>query len=299
MNRPTLSRLLVVSAVAMGCASTPRVDVANEEAAINAINRQMQQAVASKNLDAVAALYATDAVLMPPNTPPARGQAAVRGWWAETMKMSSPSLTLTSTRIDVAASGDLATDVGTYAFSFTGDQGPVNDRGKYMVKFRKVGTDWKIASDIFNSDLPLQTPAPVAFVVIEPAGDEMTMNAAAGMSFQPLEVPGFKPGMQIAAVHGDPMGKGDYTIRLKFPAGYTFPAHYHPNAEHLTVLSGAFQLGMGEKEGGPLRDYAPGDFLYIPPKKPHYGGAKTETVIQLHGIGPFEIKLSQMASSDR
>ena len=213
--------------------------------------------------------------------------------------MSNPSLTLTSSKIDIAASGDLATDVGTYTFSGTTDQGPVNDRGKYMVKFRKVGADWKIASDIFNSDLPVQTPAPVAFVVIEPAGDEMTMNAAAGMSFQPLEVPGFKSGMQIAAVHGDPMGKGDYTIRLKFPAGYTFPAHYHPNAEHLTVLSGSFQLAMGEKEGGPLRDYAPGDFLYIPPKKPHYGGAKTETVIQLHGIGPFEIKLSQMASSDR
>jgi quercetin dioxygenase-like cupin family protein len=160
-----------------------------------------------------------------------------------------------------------------------------------MVQFRKVGTEWKIASDIFNSDLPVPTPPPTV-VVIEPAGDEMTMNAAAGMAFQPLEVPGFKSGVQIAVVHGDTGGKGDYTIRLKFPAGYMFPAHYHPNAEHLTVLSGTFLLAMGEKEGGPLREYQPGDFLYIPPKKPHYGGAKNETVIQLHGIGPFEIKLA-------
>ena len=154
----------------------------------------MQQAVASKNLDAVVALYATDAVLMPPNADAARGQPAVRTWWAQTTSMPNPSLTLTSSKIDIAASGDLATDVGTYAFSGTTDQGPVNDRGKYMVKFRKVGADWKIASDIFNSDLPVQAPAPVAFVVIEPAGDEMTMNAAAGMAFQPLEVPGFKSG---------------------------------------------------------------------------------------------------------
>jgi ketosteroid isomerase-like protein/quercetin dioxygenase-like cupin family protein len=279
------------------CATTPRVDPTTVESAIHAINRQMEQAVASKNVDAIVNLYATDAVFMPPNTPALRGHAAIRGNWAEAVGLPNASLRLTPTRIDVAASGDLATDVGTYTFSFNGDQGPVNDRGKYMAKFIKVGTDWKIASDIYNSDVPVATPqpAPVTVVVIEPTGDDMVMNAAAGLSFQPIEVPGFKSGMQIAVVHGDPMGKGDYTIRLKFPAGYMFPAHYHPNAEHLTVLSGSFQLAMGEKEGGTLHDYKPGDFLYIPGKKPHYGGAKSETVIQLHGIGPFEIKLAGVA----
>ena len=140
---------------------------------------------------------------------------------------------------------------------------------------------------------------PTGYFIVEPAGDQMTMNAAAGMTFQALDVPGFKPGLQLAVIHGDPMGKGDYTIRLKFPPGYTFPAHYHPNAEHLTVLSGSFQLAMGDKEGGALQTYAPGDFLYIPAAKPHYGGVKGETVIQLHGIGPFEIKLASVASSER
>ncbi len=288
---------LLVAALAAACATTPRVDPATVESAIHAINRQMEQAVASRNVDAIVALYATDAVFMPPNTAALRGHAAIRGNWAEALKLPNASLRLTPTRIDVAASGDLATDVGTYTFSFTGDQGPVNDRGKYMVRFAKVGTEWKIANDIFNSDLPAAAPAPgpATVVVLEPAGDDMVMNAAAGLTFQPLEVPGFKSGMQIAVVHGDPMGKGDYTIRLKLPAGYTFPAHYHPNAEHLTVLSGAFLLAMGDKEGGSLHEYKPGDFLYIPGKKPHYGGAKTETVIQLHGIGPFEIKLAGVA----
>lgn len=288
---------LLVAALVAACATTPRVDPATVESAIHAINRQMEQAVASRNVDAIVALYATDAVFMPPNTAALRGHAAIRGNWAEAVNLPNASLRLTPTRIDVAASGDLATDVGTYTFSFTGDQGSVTDRGKYMVRFAKVGTEWKIANDIFNSDLPAAAPAPapVTVVVLEPAGDDMVMNAAAGLAFQPIEVPGFKSGMQIAVVHGDPMGKGDYTIRLKFPAGYTFPAHYHPNAEHLTVLSGAFQLAMGDKEGGTLHEYKPGDFLYIPGKKPHYGGAKTETVIQLHGIGPFEIKLAGVA----
>ncbi len=283
--------LAVVAAVA--CATTPRVNVASEDAAIRAINRQMEQAVASRNVDAIAQLYATDAVFMIPNAPAARGQAAIREAWRGVLSPNA-SLSLTPTKIDIASSGELATDAGTYTFSFTGDQGPITDRGKYLVQFRKVGTEWKIAHDIFNSDLQVQAPAPapVTVVVLEPAGDDMTMNAAAGLSFQPLDVPGFKSGMQVAVLHGDPSGKGDYTIRLKFPAGYTFPAHYHPNAEHLTVLSGTFLLSMGEKEGGTLREYHPGDFLYIPPKKPHYGGAKGETVIQLHGIGPFDIKLA-------
>ena len=286
---PLLGAVLVAA-----CATTPRVDPATVESAIHAVNRQMEQAVASKNADAVVNLYTTDAVFMPPNTPALRGHAAIRANWAEAVGLPNVSLRLTPTRIDVAASGDLATDVGTYTFSYTGDQGPVNDRGKYMTKFIKVGTDWKISSDIYNSDVPVPTPqpAPVTVVVIEPTGDAMVMNTAAGLSFQPIEVPGFKSGMQIAVVHGDPAGKGDYTIRLKFPAGYMFPAHYHPNAEHLTVLSGAFLLGMGEKEGGTLHEYKPGDFLYIPGTKPHFGGAKAETVIQLHGIGPFEIKLA-------
>ena len=285
---------LLAAVVAVACATTPRVNVASEEAAIRAVNRQMEQGVASKNPDAIAQLYTTDAVFMMPNEPAVRGQAGIRGVWGEFVKLPNLSLKLTPTKIDIANDGAFATDVGTYALTYTGDQGQVSDRGKYMVQFRKVGTDWKVAHDIFNSDLPPQTPAPApaAVVVLEPAGDEMTMNAAAGMTFQPLEVPGFKSGMQLAVLHGDPGGKGDYTIRLKFPAGYTFPAHYHPNAEHLTVLSGTFLLSMGEKEGGMLREYHPGDFLYIPPKKPHYGGAKGETVIQLHGVGPFDIKLA-------
>ena len=282
---------LLAAAVAAACATTPRVDVASEEAAINAINRRMEQGVASKDAEAITRLYATDAVFMAPNAPIARGQAAIRTTWGEALKLGNPSLRLTPMKIDIASSGDFATDAGTYTFSFVGDQGPMTDRGKYLVKFRKVGTEWKIETDIYNSDLPIPEP-PVTVVVVEPAGDDMQMNAAAGLSFQPLEVPGFKSGMQLAVIHGDPGGKGDYTIRLKLPAGYTFPAHYHPNAEHLTVLSGTFLLSMGAKEGGALREYLPGDFLYIPAKKPHFGGAKGETVIQLHGIGPFDIKLA-------
>jgi len=113
------------------------------------------------------------------------------------------------------------------------------------------------------------------------------------VTFAPLEVPGFASGLKLATIYGDPnAASGTYVIRLQFPAGYRFPAHWHPNAENLTVLSGQFLLGMGEKEdAAKLVSYAPGTFMYIPGKMPHYGGVKTATIIQLHGEAPFKIEL--------
>lgn len=125
----------------------------------------------------------------------------------------------------------------------------------------------------------------------EPA--EHAMIANADVAFSPLEVPGFESGIRLAVLHGDPNAEtGDYTIRLWFPAGYRFPVHWHPKGEHLTVLSGSFQLGMGDTandEG--VASYSPGDFIYIPAEHPHFGGAAEDTVIQLHGLNPFKIIL--------
>ena len=60
--------------------------------------------------------------------------------------------------------------------------------------------------------------------------------------------PDFIPkGAQIAVLSGDPSKEGLYVVRLKVPAGYKIPAHNHPTAEMVTVNSGNFPLGMGDK----------------------------------------------------
>jgi quercetin dioxygenase-like cupin family protein len=125
---------------------------------------------------------------------------------------------------------------------------------------------------------------------------DMMAVTAKSVTWAPIEVPGFPAGLKIAAIHGDPAGTGAYVIRLSFPDGYRFPAHWHPNDEHLTVLSGTFQLAMGDTvDDTKLVTYEPGDFLFMPATKPHYGGVKGETVIQLHGTGPFTINLTKPA----
>jgi hypothetical protein len=54
-------------------------------------------------------------------------------------------------------------------------------------------------------------------------------------------------GAQIAVLEGNPAEKGPIVMRLKFPANYTIPPHWHSMTERLTVLSGSFHAGMGDK----------------------------------------------------
>lgn len=120
----------------------------------------------------------------------------------------------------------------------------------------------------------------------------MEVRAASSLTWGDLVVPGFNPGAKIAVLHGDPAAPGAYTLRLQFPAGYVFPVHWHPSPENVTVVSGSLLLAMGNAADRTVqRAYGPGDYLYIPARMSHYGGAREPTVIQLHGIGPFAINL--------
>ena len=115
--------------------------------------------------------------------------------------------------------------------------------------------------------------------------------AVADLVWDDLEVPGFLPGMKIALIHGDPsVADEPFTFRVAFPDGYKSPPHWHPRAENVTVLEGTVLLAMGKKfDDSKLKSYAPGDYLFIAAENAHYGLMKGRTVVQAHGIGPFEI----------
>jgi quercetin dioxygenase-like cupin family protein len=99
--------------------------------------------------------------------------------------------------------------------------------------------------------------------------------------------PAMQKGAQGVALVGDPGKEGPYVIRLKFPAGYKVAPHAHPNDENVTVISGMFHFGIGDKfdetKGTALK---PGGFAQAPKGIKHFAWASQETVIQLHGMGP-------------
>ena len=301
ITRNALALLALGSAFGCSSATTTAPSVAPsraaDQAAIRALDDSIVAAMQARDAAAVAAYYAPNAQLFPPNRDVATGPTAIRAAWAEDFKLPNIDLSFEPQRIEVAASGDMASDVGTYRVSLDGPEGPISDTGKYVVVWHKVNGQWKVMADIWNSDLPLPEPAPPAVASADdPADMEIVGNAA--LKWTPLELPGFKPGLEMVVIHGDPSQTGDYTLRLRFPDGYDFPAHWHPNGEHLTVIRGTFKLAMGAREGAePLKSYKAGDFLYIPGKMPHYGGATGITEIQLHGMGPFKVELSAQSSS--
>jgi len=292
-----LSSLLAVPLVACATATTAG-NVADDAAAIRAANERFERSVAARDTAAIVALYEPNATVNPPNAPAATGTAAIRSLWAEFLRMPDLDLAVTPGRVELSAGGDMALDAGTYRLKSAGPNGPFSDEGKYAVTWRKTAGEWKIASETWNSSLPLPEPAPAVAAAPAPAAapddaSEMETPPTGGLKWGPLEIPGFKPGIQIAAIHGDPTKEGDYTLRLRFPSGYNFPSHWHPNGEHVTVIRGTFRLGMGEKEDpAALKSYAPGAFLYIPAKMRHYGGAQGVTEVQLHGTGPFQVFLA-------
>jgi uncharacterized RmlC-like cupin family protein len=95
-------------------------------------------------------------------------------------------------------------------------------------------------------------------------------------------------GAQISVVSGDPSKDGLYVVRLKMPSNYKIPAHNHPTAEYVTVISGNFHLGMGDKlEETKGQELKAGGFAEAPARMNHYAWTTSETVVQVHGQGPF------------
>src|SRR5438067_10662840 len=108
------------------------------------------------------------------------------------------------------------------------------------------------------------------------------------------------PGAKLAVLAGDPNKKGLFTVRLQTPAGYKVPPHTHPTAEHITVISGTFNIGTGDKfDEAAGKELGAGGYMVMPPGMKHYAWTPAETIIQVHGMGPFVIKYVNPADDPR
>jgi uncharacterized protein (TIGR02246 family) len=134
--------------------TVPKADREAEEQRIRQLDRQWVAAVSKKDPAAVAEFYAPDARIMPENVPAVRGRAAIVEFWKGFLALPGLELNFEPQVIKVAEAGDLAYDIGTYSLSYGAAQSRVQDRGKYLVVWEKVGGEWKAMVDTFTSDLP-------------------------------------------------------------------------------------------------------------------------------------------------
>ncbi len=153
------SKLLAyaVSCIALAaCTQTapPAAKVSDET--VRAINVAWNKAYNAGDGEAVAALYADDAVLSAPGAPSARGKAAIREHYLkDAAAFAASGLTAADDpATDVGQSGDLAWEWGTY--KTTDKSGAVVDTGKFLSVLQRKDGKWMIIRDTWNSD----TPAP-------------------------------------------------------------------------------------------------------------------------------------------
>jgi uncharacterized protein (TIGR02246 family) len=151
---------LLSAGVSLGCAmqgrqaSTP--DVAAAKAAADSLNQAFVAALAARDTGAVVDFYTDDARFLPSNAPRADGRDAIRRSWAEFLSIPGLALELRSTEVMMSEAGDMVVDIGTYRLRASGPGNqPMEDVGKYVVILKRAEGRWKIAVDIFNSDLSM------------------------------------------------------------------------------------------------------------------------------------------------
>ncbi len=143
---------------------------------------------------------------------------------------------------------------------------------------------------------------PSGVAIAEAAAAEATPPHAvlppSAMKWQPF-VPG-GPGVTVSVLSGDPEKPGPFVLRIKSPARTKVPPHWHTTDEHLTVISGTFALGMGEKFDWKAMQVVPaGSYALLPREMRHFAISKTATVVQIHGMGPFLVNFVNPADDPR
>jgi quercetin dioxygenase-like cupin family protein len=138
-------------------------------------------------------------------------------------------------------------------------------------------------------------------------GHASTETAGSSEGFYAPETIEWKPGppslptgAKMAVLEGDPTKEGPFVMRLEAPAGYHIAPHTHPKTERVTVISGTMLLAMGDNlDRSAAKTLNAGTYAFWPAGMKHTAWFDGPTVIQLHGIGPWQINYVNPADDPR
>ena len=140
-------RIQVIVAATCLCLSVPAM--AQDKATIQSLSDKFAQAFNAGDAAGVAALYSEEAVILPPGAEMMKGRTAIQAFWKGAAEQLGNGK-LTTLEVKPLGS-DRALEIGTFSFRTKGSQ-PQEITGKYVVVWEKVGSDWKLATDIWNTN---------------------------------------------------------------------------------------------------------------------------------------------------
>ena len=144
-----MTRLATAALAVWAISAGPVTAQTKTDPALDKIAKAFVEAFNAHDAAKVSMFYAEDATLMPPNHPPVQGRGAIQAYFAAEFKQGLGDLRLKPTHSELT--GSYAFEAGTIDVQV----GPsARDRGKYVVVYQRVGSEWKLKYDIFNSDAP-------------------------------------------------------------------------------------------------------------------------------------------------
>jgi hypothetical protein len=148
----------------------------------------------------------------------------------------------------------------------------------------------------------LSTIVALTFLVIPPtwAGEHKGHVMVMPGDLQWVDVPSLPAGAKIAIIEGPLTEAVPFTFRIKLPANFKIPPHWHPAIERITVLSGTFHLGTGDTfDQAKTKALPAGSISIMEPKMHHFVWTGEETIVQLSGMGPWGITYINQADDPR
>ncbi|MBS1155309.1 MAG: cupin [Proteobacteria bacterium] len=148
-----------------------------------------------------------------------------------------------------------------------------------------VAMSGALSPSVFSADTPVK-------------GDFISIKAS---ELKWVDAPSLGPKAKVAVLEGDLKSTEPFTMRAKLPPKLTIGVHTHPTTERVTVLSGVLYFSLGDKiDPAKATIYRPGDAFMVPAGASMYAFTKDkETIIQIHGTGPWGIDYQAPADESK
>ena len=145
-----------------------------------------------------------------------------------------------------------------------------------------------VAPNQVSSPAPAAQPAPPDHVLVMPN------------DLKWADVPSLPPGAKLTIIEGPMNVAVPFTIRLTFPPNYKIPPHWHPAIEHVTVISGVLNMGLGDVlDTSTSHRLEVGGMAIMQPKIHHFVWTQEGATVQVHGVGPWAINYINPADDPR